>query len=149
MKLLQPVLLSAMFVSALAGPAAATERPPRIGEHKIVPKIVPKSAPKQPDTAKPAPAAPAKKPAKRRAVRQILDDEVRSAAPSAVYAPQLTHPGAVVQPMSGPASPVILNCVGASCADASGARFNGGIGTTLISPQGKLCVDNGLTVQCH
>lgn len=143
MQFLKPVLLSAsLATSMLGGAAAATERPPRIGEQKIV----------HPQADKASVPAPAKKPAKRRAVRQILDDDIRPAAPSAappaVYSPQLTVPA--VQPRPGlPPAPVTLNCVGASCTDAAGGRFNGGIGTTLISPQGRLCTDNGLTVQCH
>ncbi|WP_426100641.1 hypothetical protein [Massilia sp. TSP1-1-2] len=138
MNLLKPVLLSALAASALfANGAAATERPPRVGEERIVPK--------KPADGKPAPA---KKPAQRRAVRQVLDDDVRPAPPPAVYAPQLTSPPSSL-PVPGVApGPLNLNCVGATCTDANGGRFNGGVGTTLISPQGKLCNNNGMTVQC-
>jgi hypothetical protein len=142
MNILKPVLLSAIVATAMLGNlAAATERPPRVGEEKILPK--------NPADAKPTPQAPAKKPAKRRAVRQDLDDDVRPAAPPTVYAPQLTPP-ASPQPMPGVSpSPLNLNCMGGTCTDANGGRFNGGVGTTLISPQGRLCANNGLTVQCH
>ncbi len=135
MNLIKPILLSVLFGSALLGNAVlATERPPRLGEQKIV--------------AKPGAEAPAKKPAKRRAVRQVLDDDVRPVAPPAVYAPQMTPPLSA-QPVPGSApGPVNLNCVGSTCTDANGGRFNGGVGTTLISPQGKLCNNNGITVQC-
>ncbi len=142
MNILKPVLLSAILAAAIPGGlAAATERPPLVGEEKIVPK--------KPADAKPAPDAPAKKPVKRRAVRQVLDDDVRPAAPPTVYAPKLApHDSAL--PIHGvPPPPTTLNCVGATCTDANGGRFNGGVGSALISPQGKLCVDNGLTVQCH
>ena len=141
MKLLQPVLLSVMVGGAtLAFAAAATERPPRVGEEKIVPK--------KPGEAPPAPPAPAKKPVKRRAVRQVLDDDVRPAAPPAVYGPQLTPPSSSQSVPGVAPSPLILNCVGATCTDTSGGRYNSGVGTTLISPQGRLCNNNGLTVQC-
>ena len=139
MQLLKSVLLSGILATSMLGSlATATERPPRIGEQKIV-------AP-QPDKANVRTAA--KKPIKRRAVRQVLDDDIRPVAPPAVYSPQLTVPAA--QPRPGlPPAPVTLNCVGATCTDAAGGRFNGGIGSTLIGPQGRLCTDNGLTVQCH
>jgi hypothetical protein len=141
MNILKPVFLSVIAAAALIGNVAtASERPPRVGEEKIVPK--------KPADPKTAPEASAKKPIKRRAVRQVLDDDIRPAAPAAVYAPTLTPPVAE-RPVHGvPPGPVNLNCVGATCTDSTGGRFNGGVGTTLISPQGKLCNNNGLTVQC-
>jgi hypothetical protein len=128
MNMLKPMLLSAMVATAMLGNLAAAERPPRVGEEKIVPK--------KEKAAKPLPA-------KRRAVRQVLDDDVRPAAPATVAAP------ALARPMPGvPPAPVTLNCMGSTCTDANGGRYNGGIGTTLIGPQGQLCNDNGMTVQC-
>lgn len=141
MTILKPVLLSAILVTSMLGNiAAASERPPRVGEEKILPK--------KPQHAAPASAASAKTPVKRRAVRQILDDDIRPAAPPAVYAPTLTRPAAQPQIHGVPPPPATLNCIGGACTDSSGGRFNGGVGTTLISPQGKLCNNNGLTVQC-
>ena len=142
MNILKPVLLSAMVATAMLGNlAAATERPPRIGEERILPK--------KPADAKPVEQAPAKKPVKRRAVRQVLDDDVRPAARPTVYAPALT-PREPALPVPGVApGPVNINCLGGSCTDANGGRYNGGIGTTLISPQGRLCNNNGLAVSCY
>ena len=142
MNILKPVLLSAMLATTMLGSlAAATERPPRVGEERILPK--------KPADPKSVEQTPAKKPVKRRATRQVLDDDVRPAAPPAVYAPALT-PRASALPVPGVApGPVNINCVGGTCTDANGGRYNGGVGTSLISPQGRLCVDNGLTVQCH
>lgn len=142
MTILKSVMLSAIVATAMVGNfSGATEPPPRVGSEKIAAK-------------KPDPDASKKKPAKRRAVRQILDDDVRvRAAPPAVYAPQLT-PQAREREHAGPTmpgvapAPINLNCVGSTCHDANGGRFNGGVGTTLISPQGKLCNNNGMTVQC-
>jgi hypothetical protein len=126
MNILKPMLLSAMVATAMLGNLAAAERPPRVGEEKIVPK-----------------KEKVAKPVKRRAVRQVLDDDVRPAAPATV------PPPAIARPMPGvPPAPVTLNCMGSTCTDASGGRFNGGVGTTLISPSGKLCSNNGMTVQC-
>lgn len=145
---LKTVLLSAIAASAMLGQvAAATERPPRVGEQRIVP-----SKPSQPNDAKPGAQAPAKKPLKRRAVRQVLDDDVRPAAFPAALAPTLLPPESrlpIPGTISGDTSgPVNLHCVGGTCSDSNGARYNGGVGTTLISPQGRLCNNNGLTVQC-
>ncbi len=141
MNFIKPMLLSALLGSMLLGNAVqATERPPRLGEEKIVAKT--------PAQAKPGAEVTAKKPVKRRAVRQVLDDDVRPAAPPAAYSPQMTPPLSA-QPVPGVApGPVNLNCVGGTCSDTNGGRFNGGVGTTLISPQGKLCNNNGMTVQC-
>lgn len=141
MNILKPVLLTAIFLGSIVGNvASATERPPRIGEEKILPK--------KPEQGTATLAAPAKKPIKRRAVRQILDDDIRPVTPPAVYAPTLTAPRAQPQVHGVPPAPATVNCIGGACSDSNGGRFNGGVGTTLISPQGKLCNHNGLTVQC-
>jgi hypothetical protein len=142
MNILKPVFLSAVvFASVLGNIAAATERPPRVGEERIVPK--------KPGEPTPATQVPAKKPVKRRAVRQVLDDDVRPAAPPVVYAPTLTPPPARSTTMPAPApSSTTVNCVGGSCVDPAGNRYNGGVGSSVISPQGRLCSNNGMTVQC-
>lgn len=148
MTMLKPVLLWAIIAAAMLGtPVAATERPPRVGEQPIVPK--------KPADAKPAPETTQKPPVKRRAVRQQLDDDIRplptvpSAAPSVHYGPRLTPPGTATPATPGvPPAPILPNCIGDSCRDPNGGRFNGGVGTTLISPEGKLCNNNGMTVQC-
>jgi hypothetical protein len=129
MKLITSLMLPAIVAAAMLGnAAAATERPPRVGEVKIVPQ-------------KPADAKVT--PVKRRAVRQVLDDDVRPVAPAQLAPPALARPMPDVAP-----APVPANCMGGSCSDPNGGRFNGGVGTTLISPQGKLCSNNGMTVQC-
>lgn len=144
MNLLKPALLSAIFGAAmLCNGAAASERPPRIGEEKILSK--------KPAQVKPALQAPVKKPVPRRPVRQVLDDDIRPAAPTAGYVPSPPRPPAEVAEgaIHGvPPGPANLNCLGGACIDNNGGRFQGGVGTTLISPQGKLCNHNGLTVQC-
>jgi hypothetical protein len=151
MAMLKSLLLCAIVSTAMLGNlAAATERPPRLGEEKIeAKKPAAEQTRKNAQTKKDEETK--KAPPKRRAVRQVLDDDVRpSAAPPAVYAPQLTRPGMQpAPPLHGvPPPPANVNCVGAACNDASGGRYNGGVGTTLISPQGRLCNNNGMTVQC-
>lgn len=145
MGILKPVLTLLILSSALlCGPAWATEPPARAGAVRDEPKAA------QP--AKPGKEAPKKKPAKRRAVHQIIDGMPAPTPPQA-YGPTLNPypaPG-IPQPMASPVplGPAIgSGCTGPVCLDANGGSYKGGVGTTLLSPQGKLCSNNGMTVQC-
>lgn len=134
MGILKPVLMLAILSSVMVCTNAwATEPPPRVGAEA---------------TPKPAPDTPKKKPAKRRAVRQHLDD-----TPAPVnYSPRPTPAAPVgVQPLQSPVAPppqILNGCPGGACTDATGARYHGGVGTTLLSPEGRVCSNNGITVQC-
>lgn len=138
MAILKPILMLAILSSVMVcNNAWATEPPPREGAPR----------PEAKPAAQPAPDAAKKKPAKRRAVRQNMDD----APAPVVYTPRPSPAAPVgVQPLPSPvAPPQILNgCPGGACTDASGARYHGGVGTTLLSPQGRVCSNNGITVQC-
>lgn len=94
---------------------------------------------------------PPKKVVKRRSVYQIIDPVARIQSPP-VYGPVLAPASTFgVQPLPAPVpgSPLILNgCNGGACTDASGARYHGGVGSVLISPEGRACSHNGITVQC-
>lgn len=98
-------------------------------------------------TAKDARKQPVKPPVKRRAVRAQLDDDRPSYRPTlAVPAPALREP---MPESSLPRGPVVLNgCTGGHCNDQSGQRYNA-VGTTLVSPQGRLCSNNGISVSCY
>lgn len=90
-----------------------------------------------------------KKPVKRRAVAAQLDDGMNPRT----YAPRLTPvvpmPKMSPLPSSMPPGPVILNgCPNGHCTDQGGQRYNP-VGTTLISPQGRLCSNNGISVSCY
>lgn len=94
------------------------------------------------------PPATRKPPLKRRATAAQLDDGMNPP----VYRPRL-EPVAPMPtqptPSAMPPGPVILNgCPGAHCTDRSGQRYNP-VGTTLISPQGRLCNHNGISVSCY
>lgn len=139
MGILKPVLMLAILSSVMVCTNAwATEPPPRVGATRGEAK----------PAAKPAPDTPKKKPAKRRAVRQNLDD---TPAP-AVYRPRPTPAAPLgVQPLPSPVAPppqILNGCPGGACTDATGARYHGGVGTTLLSPEGRVCSSNGITVQC-
>ena len=147
-----------------AATAHATERPPRAGEtaaeHTQVASPAPARA-QDPDPAAEQPTRPARAagkhaqpPVKRRSVQMTVDG-MPATAPPAVYAPTLTPqlpmPG-VVSPspvVRAPDRPVFMNsCDAGGCTGTDGMRYNGGVGTTLIGPQGKACHNNGTTVQC-
>ena len=136
MGILKPVLILAILSSALlCNNAWATTPPPRVG---ATPEAKPDSAPVQ--------KTPARKPVKRRAVRQIIDGTPPPAAAPQVYHPPPGLPPVGVAPQP---SPLILNgCTGGVCTDVNGAQYHGGVGTTLIGPQGRVCSNNGVTAQC-
>lgn len=127
--------LTAILVSSV--PARAAEPPPRAG-------ATPPKAEVKPDGATKPVAPQARKKPKRRAVYQHFDEPSMRTPPTAVYAPQLTPR---IDPTPVP-PPTTLNCVGATCSDANGGSYRGGVGTSLIGPQGRICNNNGITVQC-
>jgi hypothetical protein len=90
---------------------------------------------------------PRRKPAgQRRSARQ----DVLTMPPAPVLraaAPIRTPPPASVVP--DPAGPMPVQCDASGCIGPGGQRMNGGIGTALIAPGGKLCVRSGATVQCN
>ena len=145
-----------------AGAGQAQERPPRLGDRPETATPPSRPAPEDAKDVKDVkdnkdakdvtdPKA-AKKPLRRRAVPMIVDRMPGPAAP-AVYGPVLTVPSpapmpAVSTPVT-PSSPVLINgCDAGGCNGSNGARYNGGVGTTLLSPEGRLCHNNGVTVQC-
>lgn len=90
-----------------------------------------------------------KTPLKRRAVHANIESMRR---PTPSYGPVL-HPPLPTpmppQPLPTAPPPVTIgSCTGASCLDTNGVRYNGGVGTTLLSPSGRLCNNNGGTISC-
>jgi hypothetical protein len=128
MSILKPVLILAILsTSLLCNNAWATDPPPRAGADKPVPEA------KAGDKAK---AAPAKARPKRRAVRQIVEGMPPRAAPPelAVPAPPSVPAPVLPQPLPSP--------------QTQDGNYKGGVGNALIGPGGKLCSNNGITVQC-
>jgi hypothetical protein len=145
MRILSPVLLMAILALALPATSAyATDPPPRVGAERMRPDPVPEPA------AKPTPA-PAKKPLRRRAVAAQLDDGMNPPTYAPRLDPQPARPPrdrSLQEP--APPGPVILNgCNGAAhCMDQGGSRYNP-VGTSLISPSGRVCSNNGISVSCY
>jgi hypothetical protein len=148
MKILTP-LLALVF---LAGPASAHQAP--CDQQK-------KAAEARPDA-----RAAAKAPPKRRAVRQVIEPTPRIAAPvTEAYRPSLTppYPASTMAGVPGAASPMpssmppptvppppvqVGTCGAGGCTDTSGTRYTGGVGTTVLDPQGRNCTRTGTTIQC-
>lgn len=149
--IIMKLLTSAFFVATLGLSTAAwaTDPPPRVGATRPAAAV-----PAQPKAMTEEQVAAARKKLKRRAVYQHFDEIPMRTMPPAPYGPRLATDGtAPISPLPrtelNPSPPVILNCVGSACQDANGGSHRGGVGTTLMSPAGRICVDNGLTVQCH
>lgn len=148
MRILPAILPAALSLLIYASPMAHAHEPDAPApQGRTALKPAPKPAPK-PDA-----EAVKKKPPPRRAVHQIIDGmQPSTGAPS--YGPRLTpRPPPLVppqpMPMPSPSAPAQINsCDGGGCTDTNGARYNGGVGNTVISPQGRLCTTTGTTVQC-
>lgn len=141
MTCLKPASIAFLLACSLAAAGARAQQAP-------VPD--PQPQPSEQAAAVAAPAAPApskpRKPLKRRSVRQVIEPTPRIGAEP--YRPILEVRPPIPLPQTIP-GPVRMNsCDGAGCTDVNGNRFNGGIGTTLIGPQGQLCNKGPVTAQC-
>lgn len=145
--ILKPLLFAASVATAMVGGfAAATEPPEKVGATREV--VAP---PGRGMVRTPATQAPKKKPLKpRRSVPQIVDSVPSAARPVGVQPIPLPAQHAIPAPVTipGPTTFIPSGCQGAACTDSSGNRYQGGVGTTLIGPEGRLCSHNGVTVQC-
>jgi hypothetical protein len=91
---------------------------------------------------------PNRNPIQRRSVQQLIEPTPRIGVATPSYGPALTpRPPAA---LSGPSpAPVRINgCDAGGCNDTSGQRYNGGVGNTLLSPQGQLCTKGVIGAQC-
>ncbi|HEY0062977.1 MAG TPA: hypothetical protein VGC21_12715 [Telluria sp.] len=132
MTILKPLLVLVILSSTLVcNYAWATDPPPRAGAQKPPPKGRAKDEPYGPKL------TPQKPPVKRRAVRQIVDGmPARAPAPELRVAPLPPAVPQAVLPQPVP-SPQALD-----------GSYQGGVGNALIGPQGRVCSNNGITVQC-
>ncbi|MES2757539.1 MAG: hypothetical protein V4693_09215 [Pseudomonadota bacterium] len=135
MDYLKPVLTAFAAAMALAcGGAPAQQQP----------------APETPAAAAPAKpvAPPNRKPIKRRSVQQVIESTppivTEGYRPTLVVRPPAVLPSAL-QPQP---QPRINSCDAGGCLDTSGARYNSGVGNTLIGPQGQLCTKGVVNAQC-
>ncbi|MGZ8340634.1 MAG: hypothetical protein ACXWU9_13735 [Telluria sp.] len=126
----------------------------------------PGSAPAEPAPAqnlKPDPKALKKPLLKRRSVQQVVESTPRIPVVTEGYRPTL-HPAAPRTAVTGtlpapalpsasapplPQPPAQVNsCIGNGCNDTSGTRYTGGVGNTVLDPQGRNCTRTGSTIQC-
>lgn len=54
----------------------------------------------------------------------------------------------VAQPVAVRPGPEQVNCLGNTCNDAAGTRYQTGVGNAAVSSQGRLCTQHGKTMQC-
>jgi hypothetical protein len=80
---------------------------------------------------------PRRKPIKRRPVQQVIEPTPRSVAD-----------GHRPTPVALPPATRMNSCDAGGCFDTNGARYNGGVGPTSLSPQGQLCIKGAVTTQC-
>lgn len=142
-----------LLMVALGLPVAALASPPQRAETAPAAKNL-----------KPDPKALKKKPVKRRSARQVIESTPRIVAPATeaygptlypaaprtavtttLPAPVLPSPSATLQP---PPPAQVNSCIGNGCNDTSGTRYTGGVGTTVLDPQGRNCIRTGATIQC-
>jgi hypothetical protein len=92
----------------------------------------------------PCRTAPAKKPMPRRPVPQIVQRQPSLPVPRAVPMP----PAAKLSLPPSQPTPA-LNCDPGGCYDLNGVRHNNAAGNSTITPAGKLCIRNGVWLQCQ
>ena len=91
---------------------------------------------------------PKRKPIKRRSVQQVIEPTPPIVTDG--YRPTLTGAPArrrCRRRLAG-AGRACNSCDAGGCTDTSGARYNGGVGNTLIGPQGQLCTKGVVNAQC-
>ena len=118
----------------------------------------PPAAPAPPLVSAPGAASPSgvgaprlgRAPNQRRAVEQVIAPTPRIGfeADGPTLVPRA--PGASGAPPATSLAPPsrINHCGAGGCTDTSGARYNGGVGNTVIGPQGQLCMKGVVNAQC-
>lgn len=137
MTCMKPVPIAFLLACLLAGAGARAQQPP--------PPAAPEATAEPP--ARPA-LPPKRKQIKRRSVQQVIEPTppivTEGYRPTLVIRPPLRAPSPLPVP-----PPVRMNsCDGGGCTDTNGARYNGGVGNTLIGPRGQLCTKGVVNPQC-
>lgn len=96
-------------------------------------------------TVTPKPQPEGTQPTARRSVQQQIDSSARMATPHVPA--RAGDPAGTLPAPVGPTSAQV-NCIGATCTDASGATTTGSVGNASANSAGRLCSRNGTTVQC-
>ena len=127
-----------LMLMLVLSPARAQQAPPA-----TAPNAIPAAPAASANTnTKPPTVRP---PIQRRSVQQMIEPTPRIAT-DAARAPDASAISAPPAPVAPP--PRIHQCDAGGCTDTSGARYNGGVGNTLIGPQGQLCTKGVVNAQC-
>ena len=97
----------------------------------------------------PCRTAPAQKPMPRRPVPQIVQRQPSLPVPRTVPMPPVPKSPSLPRLLAPPVAPTpALNCDPGGCYDLNGVRHNNAAGNSTITPAGKLCIRNGVWLQC-
>lgn len=160
----------ALLASALLGPGAGAQQPPRAPMPEPGQQKAPEVDTEKEEYAKlppcklsddgkhlaeePCRTAKAKDPVPRRPVPQAIErvspaeSKPVGPAPGATVVPTPPRQPQVA-PTSRPGAPIpTAGCDAGGCYGPGGQRYNNGPGATVVSPSGKLCSRNGAWIQC-
>ncbi|WP_143752789.1 hypothetical protein [Massilia eurypsychrophila] len=144
MDYLKPVLATLLVAMSLTTAGARAQEP------ALAPDTPAAGTPAKPAAEapiKPAPP-PNRKPIKRRSVQQVIEPTPPIVTDG--YRPTLTVRSPAALPSASPpqSQPRLNSCDAGGCTDTGGARYNSGVGNTLIGPQGQLCTKGIVGAQC-
>ena len=98
----------------------------------------------------PCRTAPARNPMPRRPVPQIVQSQPRLPVPRSVPMPAVPVSPSLPNLLTPPGRPVpVVGCDVGGCYDVNGVRHNNAGSNTSITPSGKLCIRNGVWLQCQ
>ena len=98
----------------------------------------------------PCRTAPAQKPMPRRPVPLIVQRQPSLPVPRTVPMPSVPKSPSLPSLLTPPGIPTpALNCDAGGCYDLNGVRHNNAAGNSTITPAGKLCIRNGVWLQCQ
>jgi hypothetical protein len=137
-----------LAVSAAAAPSADTSKM-SLQDYARLP-VCALSADGTHLAAEPCRTAPAKNPMPRRPVPQIVQRQPPLPVPRTVPMPSVPKSQTLPSLLAPPGVPTpALGCDAGGCYDLNGVRHNNAAGNSTITPAGKLCIRNGVWLQCQ
>lgn len=98
----------------------------------------------------PCRTAPPRHPMPRRPVPIIVQRQPALPLPRPLPMPAMPASPSVPSLLMPPGAPTpALNCDAGGCYDLSGVRHNNAAGNSTLTPSGKLCIHNGVWLQCQ
>jgi len=135
-------LTALLAVAAAAAPSVDTSKM-SLQDYAHLP-VCSLSADGQHLAVEPCRTAPAKNPMPRRPVPQIVQRQPSLPVPRTAPMPAVRK----LSPSPSVITPAV-NCDAGGCYDLNGVRHNNAAGNSSITPAGKLCIRNGVWLQCQ